>query len=99
MLEQISKAAFAEQVKTKFRAELADLPAFELELTEVKEFAATPAIEQFSLFFLGPPEAPIWQGIYRLTHEQLGTQEIFLVPVGRDQAGVEYEAVFNRFLK
>ena len=99
MLNQISKAAFAEQVKTKFRAQAADLPAFDLELTEVAEYTASPVIEQFSLFFLGPPEAPAWQGMYHLTHDQLGALEVFLVPVGRDQAGVRYEAVFNRFLK
>lgn len=99
MSEQISKAAFAEQVKTKFRTRFDGQPALELELTEVKEFATSPTVEQFSLFFLGPPEAPVWQGLYQLTHDQLGQLEIFLVPIGRDQTGVQYEAVFNRFVK
>jgi hypothetical protein len=99
MSEQISRATFAQQVKTKFRTQVASQPAFELELTEVKECAASPQIEQFSLFFLGPPEAPTAQGLYQLTHAQLGTLEIFLVPIGKDQVGVQYEAVFNRMLK
>lgn len=99
MSEQISKAAFAEQVKTRFHVQFDGQPAWELELTEVKEFATTPRIEQFSLFFLGPPEAPIWQGLYPLLHDQLGRLDIFLVPIGQDRTGVQYEAVFNRFLK
>ena len=40
--------------------------------------------------------APLAQGIYQLEHAQFGTFGIFLVPVGRDQQGIEYEALFNR---
>jgi hypothetical protein len=29
-------------------------------------------------------------------HEQLGEFEMFVVPVGRAEAGVQYEALFNR---
>jgi hypothetical protein len=34
--------------------------------------------------------------MYQLQHERLGAFELFLVPVGQDQDGVYYEAVFNR---
>ena len=99
MSEQISRASFAEQVKTKFRAQLGGQAVGDFALTEVKEFATSAQVEQFSLFFLGPPGAPLRQGLYQLTHEQLGALEIFLVPIGQDPAGVQYEAVFNRILK
>jgi hypothetical protein len=54
--------------------------------------------EQFSLIFRASPGAPIEQRIYAVTHPELGRSELFLVPVGRDAAGVEYQAVFNRLV-
>jgi hypothetical protein len=49
----------------------------------------------FSLVFLGPRDPVLPQRIYRLEHEELGTLDLFLVPIGRDDAGVRYEAVFT----
>lgn len=48
----------------------------------------------FSLLFRGPSEPTLPQRIYRIEHEAIGAQEIFLVPVARDAAGVHYEAIF-----
>ena len=39
------------------------------------------------------------QGIHRLTHSNLGELELFLVPVGRDSAGFQYEAAFNNLIQ
>lgn len=49
----------------------------------------------FSLTFQAPPEVRPVQGLYRLEHEELGTLEMFLVPVAGDQQGTDFEAVFN----
>jgi hypothetical protein len=49
----------------------------------------------FSMYFRGSPAEIIPQGCYRLTTERVKWEAIFLVPVGRDEAGTEYEAVFN----
>ncbi|HKE12143.1 MAG TPA: hypothetical protein VKE73_11280 [Myxococcota bacterium] len=49
----------------------------------------------FSLEFLGPPGPLLPQRIYRLEHPGLGSLEIFLVPLGREDRGVRYEAVFG----
>ncbi|GEM_PF-437476 len=50
----------------------------------------------FSLLFLGPAEEFLGQGIQQLSHPELGTREIFLVPIGRDADGAyRYQAVFN----
>jgi hypothetical protein len=35
------------------------------------------------------------QATYRLANEQLGEQDIFIVPVGRSATGTEYEAIFS----
>lgn len=49
---------------------------------------------QFSLIFRGPADRLLPQGTYAVTHEALGEQELFLVPLGRDADGVRYEAAF-----
>jgi hypothetical protein len=49
----------------------------------------------FSLMFRGPADPVLPQRIYRLDHDALGPLEIFLVPVGRDEAGTGYQAVFG----
>jgi hypothetical protein len=51
--------------------------------------------EQFSLMFQGPGEIFMPQGMYTLTHRTLGTFDLFLVPIGKDDNGFSYEAVFN----
>ena len=62
--------------------------------------SATPAGEQpggrqpFGLVFLGPPQPLLPQAIYRLTHAELGALEIFVVPLGQDQSGTTYQAIF-----
>ena len=49
----------------------------------------------FSLLFLGPRDPILPQRIYRFDDEQLGAFEMFIVPIGRDDRGVEYEAIFT----
>lgn len=49
---------------------------------------------QFSLVFRGPETPFLTQATYVVTHEAVGEQEVFLVPLGRDADGVRYEAAF-----
>ena len=51
--------------------------------------------QPFSLLFRGPTEHRLEQATYPLEHPQLGTVEIFMVPVGVSGSGLEYEAVFG----
>ena len=44
--------------------------------------------------FRGPMTPLLPQRIYPLEHAQLGVFELFLVPIGPDQHGMCYEAVF-----
>jgi hypothetical protein len=51
--------------------------------------------QPFSLVFRGPM-TPVWaQHIYRLSHAALGEFDIFFVPIGPDDMGLQYEAVFG----
>lgn len=52
--------------------------------------------ESFSLIFRGPLEIPLRQRIHRLNHPALGSLELFMVPVGKDEGSRYYEVLFNR---
>lgn len=69
-----------------------------LQLVEVNRLSKAQSIgdrEPFSIVFQSVNKEPIPQQIYRLSNEQLGDLEIFIVPIGQDEAGVRYEAVFS----
>ena len=68
------------------------------ELLEVSLLGSEPASgnrQAFSLLFRGEATTTPQQNIYELEHEKLGQLELFLVPVGPDDKGMLYEAVFT----
>jgi hypothetical protein len=103
MPETLSKESFAEQLNTKFRVllELENAPEVEIELAELVEFPtlthSRSDVERFSLFFYGPGNFLLPQRMYRLAHERLGEQDIFLVPIAQEPRGYRYEAVFSYY--
>ena len=99
MIEKITKEMFRESLNTKFRLRVETPDPLEIELIELTESISTPKHEQFALLFRGPQNLYLPQMIYHVEHEKLGEFDLFLVPVGRDQNGFQYEAVFNRFLE
>lgn len=98
MTEQLHRQDFAAYLNTPF-AVLDDDPApCDLELIEVSEETRAWRQETFSVLFRGPAEHFLPQRIYRLRHATLGEAEIFLAPVGQDDRGFHYQAVFNRLI-
>lgn len=51
--------------------------------------------EPFAVVLRGPAEPMLSQGIHRLAHPRWGEMDLFIVPIGRDASGVDYEIVFN----
>ena len=101
MPENPTKETFKQYLSTKFRVR-ADAPRpLELELVEVKGWTTLPeeqkGMERFSITFRGPEDIFMPQQTYTLEHEQMDAFEVFLVPVGRDASGYQYQAVFNYF--
>lgn len=94
-LEDVTAASFEPHVGQEFR--LATEPAsLVFTLARVKQHSFEgPTRTAFSLFFRGPAEPILPQAIYALDHAELGALEIFIVPVGRDEQGTEYEAAFS----
>lgn len=96
MTDQLTLATFSDRVGDIFDAVIPD-HTLRLELMLVRKIASaqTKGDRPFALEFRGPLD-PIWrQSIYKLHNQQLGTLDIFLVPVGPDEQGMIYEAVFN----
>ena len=97
----LTQNEFSKHLNTKFRVKLEHQMVLELELLEVQGYAGSPeeqsGMERFSVFFKGSEATPLPQQTYLLQHEPMGEFEIFLVPVGRDENGFRYEAVFNYF--
>ena len=99
MTERLEKATFAENLNTKFLLRPDEQNVIELELTKIRDIKGEPGYEQFSLLFTGPGNIYLPQRIYPLEHERMGAMSLFLVPIGRDENGFIYEAVFNRLIK
>jgi hypothetical protein len=49
----------------------------------------------FSLVFRGPSQPRLAQGTYELAHPRLGPLAMFIVPIGADETGVQYQAIFS----
>lgn len=102
MPEPLNLADFHLHVGTAFTIAFSD-GALDLTLDAVEPRgvrAPRPEIpdlrtEPFSLVFLGPLRPVLPQQTWDLSHPVLGTQSIFLVPIGPKDGGMRYEAVFN----
>jgi hypothetical protein len=99
MPKNLKQATFAKQVNTEFQVHDSAAKSFKLKLAQVVKISKTAQQEAFSLLFQGPATHYIAQGIHKLNHAQLGEIDIFLVPVGKNQDGFEYEAIFNHLIK
>jgi hypothetical protein len=89
---------FTRHLNDTFRVRLEPTP-IELELVEAVGLGSRrgdpPRTRGFSVLFRGPAAPGLPQRIYHLEHAGLGALDIFLVPIGRDERGMLYEAVFN----
>jgi hypothetical protein len=98
MLDKLTKDSFADYIGTSFQLKLASSEVITLELTEVTALRSRrPGQRQpFSIVFCGPHTPALGQAMYILSHQQMGLiEDLFLVPIGLDERGRYYEAVFN----
>jgi hypothetical protein len=92
----LSLQAFAATVGEDFALDLGTA-SITLALIEAKPltYHAGGLRQPFSLVFRAASPVVLPQKTYPLANPTLGKQAIFLVPIGRDAAGVLYQAVFN----
>jgi hypothetical protein len=92
--DPLDRRFFEPYLETQFQVAGGPIALQLVECKRMKSYPGEPR-EPFSLLFRGPAEPMLPQKSYALSNEHTGPIEIFLVPVGRDAAGLLYEAVFN----
>jgi hypothetical protein len=106
MLATLTLDHYVPHIGTEFRCHAGDGNTYPLKLTEATGLgspggktggstASPPRRQPFSLIFLGPPQPVLPQAMYPLEHPAMETEAIFIVPVGRDEEGVQYQAIFS----
>ena len=90
---------FANRVGEDFTIEERSLAGMALTLTEAQPLRAIwsrPGQRPpFSLVFVGKHPHVLEQRLYRFDLAGIGQVDIFLVPIGKDENGVSYQALFN----
>lgn len=97
-IAEAKRETFEPYLETTFQASTGDDLAFEAQLIEVSPMGETVGPngrKAFSLVLRGPSNKAPEQGVYRIVHQELGTLDLFLVPIGPDDQGMKYEAVFT----
>ena len=103
-LETLTLAAFEPRIGETFRIRPRPEHELEAELIEARALGGGPSRATsdtsqrrtpFSLSFRTSLTARLPQSIYEVAHDELGSYEIFLVPVGPDGKGMVYQAIFT----
>src|SRR5215204_1451266 len=99
MSEQLKIEDFSKYLDTKFKVYRSDDEVFEAELVGVFDLRNDDVLQTFSVEFLIPDEFGQEQRIYKIEHPELGAIELFIVPVGQNDSGLRFEAIFNRVVQ
>ena len=99
MLKDWTHGLFAKNLNTNFVIQHPHWGSVTVELVGVSDLRETPRQRMFSLVFRGPLEQPLEQGLLPMTHESMGTDSLFLVPIAREADGFRYEAIFNNLVQ
>lgn len=99
MLESFTIDTFSGRIGELFRVVVDDTHELRTELVEAHILGSDGDTRRqrvpFTLVFRGPGPHVLPQQIYEVQHAELGSMEIFLVPISSDAQGVRYEAVFT----
>lgn len=102
-LSEMTLEAAQPLLGTLFQLALEDGSTLEMKLIDAAPFelprrpargSRQPKRAPFALYFLGPREPILPQRMYDFRSESVDFEGLFVVPVGRDEEGTEYEAVF-----
>ena len=68
---------------------------FEVVIVTEKHVDSRMHRDAFAMHFVGPRDVQMMQATVPLQHDEHGTMEIFMVPIGVAAEGYLYEAIFN----
>jgi len=101
-LNTLTCECFAGCCGQTFRIHYGPMASLDAELVSATAFPSRPGgpghparRAPFSVIFRGPPTPVLPQRIYRIENDSMGTFDLFIVPIGPDETGMQYEAVFN----
>jgi hypothetical protein len=100
-LAELTLATWREYLGSHFSLRYGDGKAEELTLIEAANLGGGRPVaagkrEPYTLIFRAPSRDFLTpQRIYPLSHPALGELEIFLVPIGPDESGMRFEAIFG----
>jgi hypothetical protein len=103
MNEKLDYSTFEKYLHDNFQIQMESSEFIDVELIKLTDLGACPSlpnlekqrVRSFSLVFRGPAAPLLPQKIYPFSHPEMGEFELFIVPIGPDQEGLCYEAVFN----
>ncbi len=99
MLESFTVQTFSEHLGSTFKIYPDSSNPLEVELISATGLGKRPEEgrhrQPFSIVFRGPEDVLLPQRIYRMEHPGIGVFELFLVPIGPDGKGLQYEAIFT----
>ena len=99
MTAVLEHAEFTRHLNTKFRIHLSEAETVEAELTDVSAHLVSSRQERFSIVFRISNETFLGQGLRQFDHDQMGSFQLFIVPIERSDEGTYYEAGVNRLIK
>ena len=103
--ERLTEETFSRYLNSTFRINTSPLTEINLELINVKHWDSTSSehaanaakLDSFSVLFRGPRRTALESKTYRISHDQMGTFDLFISPVNDRKKERLYQAVFNRF--
>jgi hypothetical protein len=101
-LDTLTIESFSPHLGETFHVFVGEPSPFKLQLIDAAELGGTMAAAAerrqqrapFSLIFRGPKEPALRQMTHTLDHPTMGEMSIFLVPIGPDEEGMQYQAIF-----
>lgn len=101
MLDKLTSQDFLPHLRQHFRIQAGSSEPLAAELIDATELESSAAEDEdtsrrlpFSIVFRCSADTVLEQRIYKLAHEAMGEMEVFLVPIGPDDVGMRYEALF-----
>ena len=99
MSTYLTKNMFEQNLSTRFWLIDDCLETHPMDLIQLTNGHSSERQEQFALRFRGDCNQVFPQRVYSIKHDSIGDFDLFLVPIGRDDTGTFYEAVFNRLIQ
>ena len=99
MSTPLTHEEFSKHLNSTFRIRLSPEQTLDARLVEISEHMVSTRQERFAIVFLTSNDILLPQAIRQFEHDEMGNLQLFIVPIGRDEEGTRYEAVFNRLIK